>query len=152
ASAPIQFPDNGHAKAIEWPLAVNRIEIEQSLGGMLASVPVPCIDHWNGRDLRSALRAALLVVADHDHVTVTSDDANGIFDLLALDLRRKRACVLGGEDASAKPVHGRLERESRSRRWLVKQAGHDLVVVIQRAPASGYALHSSRAVEQVHEQ
>ena len=45
-------------------------------------------------------------MADDDHVGVTADDADGVFHLLAFDLRGEARGVLGGEHSSAQPVHG----------------------------------------------
>src|SRR5664279_6623402 len=77
-AAAIEFPDEGHAQSIERTLAVNRIQIEQGLGGMLAACAVPRIDDRNRRDLGRAARPARLMMTNHDNVAVAANDADGI--------------------------------------------------------------------------
>ena len=76
---------------------------------MLAAIPVAGVNQGDRRDLGRTLGPAYLVVADDDHVRITADDANGIFDLLAFHFGGEGAGMLGGENASAQPMHGRLK-------------------------------------------
>src|SRR5579862_4963535 len=51
----IQFADDGNAEAIDGTLAIDRVKIEQGLGGMLAAVAVSRIDDRDTGNLASAL-------------------------------------------------------------------------------------------------
>src|SRR5689334_5280385 len=60
-AAAIQLTNESDAQAIEWPLAMNRIEIKQRLGGMLPAIAVAGVNHWHRRDLGGPFRAAFLM-------------------------------------------------------------------------------------------
>ena len=83
-------------------------------------------------------------MADDDHVAVAADDADGVFDLLALDLRGEGARVFGGKNASAQPMHGGFKRKTCAGGGLVKEAGEDAVLVVERASARHDAFHLPR--------
>ena len=59
-------------------------------------------------------------MANDDGVGVAADDADGVFDRLALDGRRELARILGRDDVAAELVHRRLERKAGARRRLVE--------------------------------
>ena len=50
-SSLIQFSNQGDAKAVERALAVNGVQVEQGLRGMLPAIAIARIDDWHGRDL-----------------------------------------------------------------------------------------------------
>ena len=151
-AALVEFADDGDAQSVERTFAIDRVQIEQRLRGMLAAIAISGIDDRYGRDLRRPPRPAFFVMADHDHVAVAADDANRVFHLLGFDFGGKRARMLGGEHPAAQPVHGRLEAETGAGRGLVEQRGQDPVLIVERAAASDHALHPARAVEQFHQQ
>src|SRR5215212_9471066 len=62
----------------------------------------------------------LLVMANDDGVGIAADDADGVFDRLALDRRRELPRVLGRDDIAAELVHRRLEGETGACGWLVE--------------------------------
>jgi hypothetical protein len=93
-SSLIQFSNQGDAKAVERPLPVNRIEIEQRLCWMLAAVALARINDGHGRDLGRAAGSAFFVMADD--VGVAADDADRVFDLFSFHFRRESTRVLGG--------------------------------------------------------
>ena len=68
----IQFADDGDTQPVERALAVNRVQIEQSLGGMLPAIAVSRIDDGDGGNLGGALGAAVGRMANHDHIAVAS--------------------------------------------------------------------------------
>ena len=151
-AAAIELADKGYAQPVERPLAIDGVQIEQRLRGMLAAVAVTSIDDRHRRDLGRTRRSTGFMMANHDDIAVAADDADGVFHLLAFDLRREGARMFGGEHASAQPVHGGFKRETRARGRLIEQAGEDAVLVVQRAAARHDALHQPRAVKQLHQQ
>jgi hypothetical protein len=50
----IQLANDGHAQAIERPLPVDRVEIEQSLGWMLSTIAITGIDYGDWRNFGGA--------------------------------------------------------------------------------------------------
>src|SRR5215207_6598365 len=98
------------------------VEIEERLRRVLSRPITGVEDRYRG-DHGRAVRRPLLIMANDDSVGVATYDAHGIFDRLALDSRRKLARVLGRDDVAAELEHRRLEGESGTRRWLVKDGG-----------------------------
>ena len=151
-AAAIKFPNEGHAQSIERTFAVNRVQIEQGLRGMLAARAVACVDDRHRRDLGRAARSARLMMANHDDVAIAANDADGILHLFGFDLGGERASMFGGEHASAQPVHGRFKAEARPGGRLIEQAGENSILVVQRSAARHNSLHQPRPVEQLHQQ
>src|SRR5512146_865015 len=119
---------------------------------MLSTVAVAGIDDRHWRDLRSSFRSPLLVMTNHDNVRVAADDADGIFNLFVLELRRKSPRMFGRQHLAAKAIHGGFEAEARACRRLVEQGRHDATLVVEGAAPSDNALHGARSIEQFHQQ
>jgi len=83
------------AQPVDGPLAINRVQIEQGLRRMLPACTIAGIDYRHGRNSCRAARASCLVMPDYNRIAVCSDDANRIFNLLAIDLRREGPRVFG---------------------------------------------------------
>ena len=151
--AAVEFADDRDRQAVEGPpLAVDRVEVHQGLRRMLAAAAVAGVDDRHAGDACRPARPALFGGAQHDDVAERRDDANRVFQLLALDLRRELPRLLGGQHAAAEPVHGRLEREARARGRFVEERRHDPAGVVAGAAARDEALHLPGAVEQRHQE
>ena len=134
-----------------WPCAEfleDGERIEQRLGGVLAHT-VACVEHrLPGRRRRDGRRADL-GVAQHDHVCVAFQRADGIRQAFALRDRRVFHLV-DRDDAAAQPFHGRRERRRGARGRFVEQVGQDLAFQqVERADALDHAAHLVRHAEHV---
>src|SRR5580693_9697440 len=87
----IEFADKRNAQTIERTLAIDGVQVEQRLRRVLPTISVARIDDRHRRYLGCAGRSAGLMMTNNNYVGVAADDANRIFDLLGLNLRRK--CV-----------------------------------------------------------
>ncbi len=121
-----EVADHRDPRSVDVPqLVLDRVEVEQRLGRMLAA-PVTPVDHRHVRDQRRPFRGALLVVPDDDHVGVAGDDADRVLQRLALGGARELPRVVGAHHPSAEAKHGRLEREPGAGGGLVEEGRHDL--------------------------
>ena len=139
-AAEAQVADEGDAQPVDAAeLVADGVEIEQRLGRVLAGA-VAGVEDGNGGDGGRAVGRPLLVVADDDGVGVALDDADRVFDRLALDGGRELAGILGRDDIAAEPVHGRLEREPGAGRWFVEDGRQG--VAGQRRGAARQVAHA----------
>src|SRR5664279_582222 len=89
---------------------------------------------------------------DDDRVTVGADNADGILNLLAFNLRRESLRMFSREHASTQPQHCSFETKTSARGRLIEEAGEYFVLIVEGAPARDNAFHQSRTVEQLHQQ
>src|SRR3990172_1593932 len=90
-------------------------------------------------------------MAQHDHVRVTLQRANGVRQRLPLRHRRVLDLVYR-YDASSKTLHRRGERRRRPGRRLVEKIGEDLPLQeVERADPGNHRLHLVRHLEYVVE-
>ena len=88
---------------------------------------VPGVDDRHGGDLGGDVRRAGERMAHHDHVDIVGDDADRVFQGLALGLAG--VPVVGeSDDAGAEAGDGRLEREAGPGGGFEEQAGDDFPV------------------------
>src|SRR5208337_5354294 len=94
----VKLSDHGDAQAIERTLAIDGVQIEQRLRGMLPAVTISGIDDRHGRNLRRTPGAAFLVVPDYDYIRIAADDVDRVLDVLSLNLGGKLSRMLGRQD------------------------------------------------------
>ena len=107
----------------------------------MLSGAVSGVDDRHARDRRGALGGAHLLVPDHNHVRVAVQDADRVLQCFALGDGGKLRGVFGGDDVPAQPMHGGLKRETGARRGLVKERGHDAVVIVGDAAPRYHLFH-----------
>ena len=70
-AALIELADECNTQAVQRAFAINGVEIQQRLRGMLSAFTVSSVDHWNGRNERCPFCTAFLVVPDYDDIAIT---------------------------------------------------------------------------------
>ena len=134
--------------ALDVPeLALDRVQVEERLRRVFAGT-VTGVDHRDRCDRRCPRGCALLIVAQHDHVGVRRDHADGVLERLALDGAREGVRRLGPEHGAAEAEHRRFEAQPRPRARLVEERRHDAV----RETIVAYAGERGRPFEDVIEE
>ena len=64
----IEFADESDTQAIDGSRAIDRVQIEQGLRGVLSAISVSRVDDGNWRYFGGAASSAFLMVANDDHV------------------------------------------------------------------------------------
>ena len=130
----------------------DRPQVGEGLRGVLADT-IAGVDHGHGRGFGCGRGGALLEVADRDGVSVAGDDAHRVGDGFALAGGRAFAHVLGGDNAAAELLHGRLEAEARARGGLVEERGEDAAAErLRQCTEAVVALHGrGRGEERVQQ-
>ncbi len=85
-AAAIEFTDEGDAEAVQGAIAINAVEVEKGLRGMLAALAIACVNYGYAGGVGGAARATLFRVANDDHVGVAAEHADGVFHVLGFDL------------------------------------------------------------------
>src|ERR671933_1707446 len=148
-----KIADQRYAQAVDAPkLALNGVEVEERLGGVLVGAIAGVNDGHLG-DRGHARGGAFLVVADDDAVGGASHDARRVFQRLALRARRMLARVLCADDPAAQTHHRHFKREARTRARLIEQRGQHAATQGVGAAATAHDLfHGPSERKEVVEQ
>ena len=101
-----QVPDHDHVETVQpADLALDGVEVEQRLGGVLAGT-VPGVDHRDRRDRRRPGRGPLLEVPEHDAIRVSGHDPHRVLQGLTLDRGGEVPGVLSAHHLTSQAEHG----------------------------------------------
>src|ERR1035437_1498678 len=118
---------------------------------MLAAVAIAGVDHGNRGNLGGTLGAPFFIVANDDDVAIARNDADGILELLAFNLRGEDTGLLGRKHTAAQTMHGRFEGKAGARGGRVEHSRHDAVLVVERASVRYHAFEATGVGKDTHE-
>ena len=104
-------------------LALDRVEVEQRLGRVLAGA-VAGVDHRDGGNRRRARCGALLIVPEDDHIGIGGDHADRVLEGLSLDRTREGVRGFGPQHRPAEAEHRRFEAQPRACARFVEERRH----------------------------
>ena len=102
------------------------VKIKKCLRWVFA-ITIPRIDNWYRRNFCGSLGGSWLVMAQDNHIRVTRDNSDTIFQRFAFNSRRKMSCAFGGNYLPAELKHCRFERKPGAGTRFVEYTGKDFI-------------------------